>query len=410
MKFDTIIIGGGLAGLVCGLKLQKSGKKTAIVSAGQNAMHFSSGCFNLLSKLPDGTPVTDPIAAIESLPETHPYKKIGVQNVAKYAEGTKDFFASNGVVLNGNPSKNSFRLSPTGSLTTTWLGLEDIDLLESKEDTIGSKALIVNFVGYLDFNTSFIADGLEKKGIKCRIEGLKLSCMDVLRKNPSEMRAVNIARVMDAEWKKVTDEVCSLLRDEDVVILPAVFGLKDPKVVSEIKKAIPVKVSFVATMPPSVPGIRSQRLLKESFEQAGGVFLPSDEVKTVNSEDGKITGIVTSNQIKMTADEFVLATGRFFSKGIEATPTRVFEPLIGADVVYSDNRTSWYQKDFFAPQEFMEFGVDTDNDFRVKKGGAALANFYAAGSIIGGFNPLHEGSGAGTAIMTALYVADKIIG
>lgn len=414
MKFDTVIIGGGLAGLVCGIRLQKAGKKCAIVSSGQNAMHFSSGSFDLLGRLPDGTVVEDPIKALSSLDKEHPYSIIGAEAVEKYAQEAVDFFNGCGVPVCGDARKNTWRVTPTGERKPSWLKLGDFTLFETKEAKIGSKALIVNILGYLDFNTKFIADSFEKEGTECKIISIKLEEMERLRKNPSEMRATNIARVMDREgvWEKAVAQVKAKLTDEDVVVLPAVFGLKDVTIIDQIRKAIGIKTIFIATMPPSVPGIRSQMRLKAEFENAGGRFFLGDTVVDAEYDsEGNVKSLGTSNfgDIRLYADNFVLATGSFFSKGLVATPEKVTEPVFGADLVMKEGRENWFDRNFWNRQNYISFGAAVGKDLNVIAGGKEIGNLYAAGSIIGGYNALYEGCGGGVAIITAMKAADVIL-
>lgn len=414
MRFDTIIIGGGLAGLVCGIKLQKAGKKCAIVSAGQSAMHFSSGTFDLLGRLPDGTPVESPLEAVASLPEEHPYSVLGVEKVTRYADEAKEFLNSCGVKVTGEASRNSWRITPTGERKPAWLTLGDFTSLESKEEKVGDKVLIVNILGYLDFNTKFLADSFEKQGTECRIVSLKLEEMERLRKNPSEMRATNIARVMDRDgiWEKAAVQIKAMIKDEDTVILPAVFGLKDGSVVEKLRESIGRKTMFVATMPPSVPGIRAQMTLKAEFEKAGGRFFLGDTVIEATCHDnGNIKNVATVNfnDIRMEADNFILATGSFFSKGLIATPEKVYEPIFGIDLTYSEGRENWFNTNFWNRQNYISFGAKVDSDLNASVDGKKIENLYAIGSVIGGTNALYEGCGGGVAIITALAAADRIL-
>ncbi len=414
MKFDTIIIGGGLAGLVCGIRLQKAGKKCAIVSAGQSAMHFSSGTFDLLGRLADGTVIEKPLEALGKLDAGHPYSIIGAERVGRYAAEAPAFLEGCGVAAEGSSSENSWRITPTGERKPAWLTLSDFTPLKSRDEKIGQKALIVNILGYLDFNTKFLADSFEKQGTVCRIASIKLEEMERLRKNPSEMRATNIARVMDRDgiWEKAAAQVKGLLKDEDVVILPAVFGLKDGSVIESLRKAVGVKTMFVATMPPSVPGIRTQMALKAEFEKEGGRFFLGDSVvETSFNADGSVESVKTSNfgDIKMYADHFVLATGSFFSKGLIATPDNVYEPVFGIDLIKEEQRENWFDRNFWNRQNYISFGAKIDSTLNVSIKGRKIANLYAIGSLIGGCNALYEGCGGGVAIISALAAADVIL-
>lgn len=412
MKFDTVIIGGGLSGLVCGLRLQKGGKKCAIVSSGQSAMHFSSGYFDFLDRTPDGKDVSVPLDAVDLLDKEHPYSKIGKARLTAYAEEIKGFFKGCGIILNGNPLRNGYRITPMGNLKRTWLGLDDFQVLET-EGCPWKKVLIANIEGFLDFNTAFIAQSLEAKGIECRTSVLKIEETERLRRNPSEMRATNIARVLEngSVEEKAVKQIGNLLQDEDAVILPAVFGLKKAGMKEAIEKALGREVIFVATMPPSVPGIRTQMRLRSEFEAAGGVFLQGDTACAPLMNGQKVASIGTVNfgDIRLEADSFVLSAGNFFSKGLTATPECIHENVFGLDTDASAARSDWYDTDFFNRQNYISYGVKTDRKFRCMKDGNTLVNLYATGSILGGSNALYEGCGAGTAIFSAFSVADTIL-
>lgn len=414
MKFDVIIIGGGLSGLVSGIRLQKAGKKCAIVSAGQSAMHFSSGSFDLLGRLPDGTAVDSPAGYMKKLGPEHPYSVIGTDTVMKYAAEVPEFMNECGIKVKGSAEKNTWRITPTGERKPAWLTLNDFTPLAEKDSKIGDNVLIVNIAGYLDFNTKFLAESFEKQGTKCRIIALRLEEMERLRNNPSEMRATNIARVMDREgvWEKAASQIKDSLKDEDTVVLPAVFGLKDADVTEKLRDAIGINTIFIGTMPPSVPGIRTQMRLKAEFEKAGGRFLLGDTVVDADfDENGNVKSIGTVNfgNIRIFADNFILATGSFFSKGLIATPDKVYEPVFGIDLTYGEKRDDWFDRNFWKKQNYISFGARTNAQMNASIDGRTVDNLFVTGSICGGSNLLYEGCGAGIAIITALVAADVIL-
>ena len=410
MRFDTIIIGGGLSGLACGIRLQRGGARCAILSTGQSALHFSSGSFDLLNRLPDGRAVEHPAQAVGELPEGHPYALLGTE-FARYAREARELLVQCGVAVRGDLDKNRLHLTPMGTLKSSWLTLSDFRTFDSPEELRGKQVRIVNFSGFLDFNTAFVAEALESYGAECRLESLSLPEVDRLRVNPTEMRAVNIARVLDRPdlFDRFVAALGAYAAEADLVVVPAVFGLDSTRYAERLARELP-SVALVPTMPPSVAGIRTQQQLRRTFEQLGGVFMAGDTVVRTQIVNNRVERIHTANRaaVPLQAANFVLASGSFFSRGLVADMARVREPLFELDVRHDAERAAWYDPRFFHRQNYLAYGVAVDERFRALKEGRALENLYAVGSVLSGFNPIHEGCGAGVALLTALRAADQM--
>ena len=406
MRFDTIIIGGGLSGLVAGIDLVRKGQKCLIVSSGQSALHFFSGSFELYGK------DENPLKAIAELEATHPYSKLGAERVEALAARVKPFFAELGLNLKGEAAANHWRMTPLGVMKRAWLTLDEYASFESAEQMPWKKVCLLNIDGFLDFHTSYIAAALEQKGVETTVASLSAPQFDKLRENPTEMRSTNISKVIIGDFvQTLATQINEKAAGAEVVLMPAVAGLTGTAEVERLRELANVPLYFLPTLPPSTPGIRIQMMLKKYFQNKGGVYMLGDSVKEGKFENGKLVSIKTVNHedTEFVADNFVLASGSFFSKGIVASQTGVVEPIFGLDIDADADRGNWFERNMFEAQPYMKFGVASDEKFRAKKDGQTIENVYVAGSVLSGFNAIKEGCGAGVSILTALNVAESIV-
>lgn len=416
MKFDTVIIGGGLSGLVCGVKLLQQGQRCVIISSGQSALHFSSGSFDLLNKLPDGTEVVNPKQSVAKLIENnpeHPYSKIGEERFQSLADEALILLKDSGIPVRGSAERNHYRVSPMGTLKSTWLTLSDLLISDVESKLPWKRVSIFNAIGFLDFHPRFIADEFFKLGVESDIHLFNLPELDLLRRNPSEMRSTNIARVFEHKEsiEKLIEIIKTNSKETDAIVLPAIIGLDNTEIVNFLEREIAKPVCIIPTLPPSILGIRTQQQLHDHFVTLGGVYMLGDHVLNAELEGYKVKKVFSRNHgdIPFTAKNYVLATGSYFSQGLLSTNNSVFEPVFNLDVAFTSDRQEWYQQDMFDKQPYQSFGVRTTECFKGLKNGKEFENLYVAGAILEGFNPLKEGSGGGVSILSALYVAETIL-
>lgn len=422
MKFDSIVIGGGMAGLSAALRLAEAGQKTLLMASGQSALHFSSGSVDLLES--DGDPRAALPAFMAAHPD-HPYSKVGMQNIEGSLADLQRHCAEEELPLI-RQEHNHQRLTPIGTLKSTWLSP---DTCACVTDAPAPDAiLLATLEGFRDFHPALAAANLatHARFAHSRIltGEIRQPQLAQFSRNPHEFRSADIARLFDKQGPGQQDLLADLAReisrmvqgcgvpDCRHIVLPACLslGLVGPRL-SELERRTGCTIKEVATMPPSLIGMRMQEALKRRFMALGGTFLTSERVLGARYDGDKVIGVHSQHgeDQLFEADHFVLASGSFFSRGLESRLGGIREPIFDADVLSLAERDAWAGRRLFDHHPFMGFGVKTDERLRVLRGGRPLANLYGAGSVLAHYDPIKEGSGSGVAVATGWQAAGHIL-
>lgn len=413
MKFDNIIIGGGLSGLLCGIALAREGRHVAAIAAGQSTLHFSSGSFDILGYDADGQVVTSPFEAIKQLEASHPYHLVGLENVPLLATQALRIFTECGLSGQGGVAHNHFRMTPIGSLRPTWFTLDDYLTVQTPQAFPYKKVLLVNVPGFMDFPVSLITEGLHRLGAEVETALVSVPSLMHRRQSPSEMRSANLAKVLarDKKLQQIAARINKAATEVEAVIMPAIVGMDSQEAVAFIRSRVQKPLHFVSTLPPSVPGVRVQTLLRKHFANLGGVYMLGNKVTGGHVEDGRLRYVETSllPDERLEADDFVLATGSFASDGLKSNYERVFEPIFDLDTTAPADRMQWVTPSVFDDQPYRSYGVKVNASMQAQKGGQTISNLYVAGAVLGGHNAAKLADGAGVDMVTALRVAQYIL-
>jgi glycerol-3-phosphate dehydrogenase subunit B len=207
------------------------------------------------------------------------------------------------------------------------------------------------------------------------------------------------------------------LEADERVGVPAVLGLRSAHTTWQgLETRLGHTVFEVATLPPSIPGIRLFDAMAQQLRDAGTRIVLGVRAVGARANAGRIEAIEVANAtgtVSHPTGSVVLATGGFASGGLEldsfgATRETVFDlPLIGIPAV---DRVR-FAPGYFDEQPLATAGVAPDSLMRpVDAGGDPVyANLHAAGAILGGAVPWKEKSGSGISVASGYAAAEAIV-
>jgi glycerol-3-phosphate dehydrogenase subunit B len=395
-----IVVGAGLSGLFASHLAQRQGSQLTNISQGRGAWDLFHGCIDIWKQ-------ATPTRALNKLRSSHPYALAGMDALRAGIDAFTLLMERTGYPYHGELSQHILLPQAGGTVRKTSFvpeGLIHGDLRS------GEPFVAASIPGLDDFSAEYLLTASYDTGIPC--EGIvELPIPESMKR--TYPTSLSLAQMFDQietlpvileEW---ADRVHGLPR----LAFPAALGFeRHPEVLRVFQEVLKVSIFEIPAMPPSVPGLRIERILRNDLLRNRINLLEGK--RAIGLIDGRSGGrLVAGIQIErggnpttVDADAVILATGGFLNGGLVSSHDgRVQESVFDLPLSADPARDHWTRESFLSTQPYAGFGVLVDESMRPRgaDGSAIFENLFACGGIIAGSDREIEGSRQGIDLATA---------
>jgi glycerol-3-phosphate dehydrogenase subunit B len=416
MKYDSIVVGAGLAGLTAALRLAESEQRVLLIAKGVGATHLAPATIDVLGYADDSR-VENPQASlprfVESHPE-HPYARVSPELIAESLDWLSHH--ATGLGYAGGLDQNWLLPTAIGVPKPTALAPETMVGGDLRR---GGKFVFVGLRGLKDFNAAYVSNNLEHANLPATLSTRALELEPPVGRDVVDVGTLGFARRFEEagfrDW--IVEALMHQMQPDERVGFPAVLGLENTGTIwRELERRLEHRVFEVPLLPPSAQGIRLYEALTRTLRSAGGRILIGDRVVGGETENGRVAAVVAqtaSRPVAYQANSVVLASGGFASVGLEMDSHGVVrETVFGLPPTgVPESGRPKFSPDYFDGQPLARAGLAVDELLRPvgKDGRAVYENLHAAGAIIGGAIPWREHSGNGISLATGYAAASAIL-
>jgi glycerol-3-phosphate dehydrogenase subunit B len=412
--YDVLVIGAGLAGLTAAARLAEGGAKVMLIAKGVGATHLAPGTIDVLGYA-GADRVDRPGEALGAVDAAHPYARLGgADAVARAIDWFKRQFDGGPLGAygyQGSLEENVLLPTTVGAAKPSAVVPETMAAGDLRSD---APMLVVGFRALRDFHAPYLADNVTRAGVPARA-----LVLDRRVEGRPEANSLGLARTFDDPGTRaeIAAEVARALDGAERVGFPAGLGAEDPHGVwSDLQQRLGKPVFEIPTLPPSVPGMRVFRTLRDRLRRNGGRIILNATAVSGSRAGARVESIratAAAREVDFRARWIVLATGGVATGGIaldshwQARETALGLPLHG--VPAPDGAR--FVPEYFGDHPFARVGVAVDDGLRpVDDTGTRVAdNVLVAGATLAGAKPWEEKSGDGLSLASGHRAAELIM-